>query len=100
LLQIRRAVSLHGQNTALPAVTSRRRVAVTGICLTPWLVPNDQNRVQPGALAHRPEACVFAWNRRAGRLHRTFNAVVAGSSPARLTIIFNRLKRKTGAKHD
>ena len=25
--------------------------------------------------------------------HRTFNAVVAGSSPARLTIIFNKLDR-------
>jgi hypothetical protein len=25
--------------------------------------------------------------------HRTFNAVVAGSSPARLTIFFNRLER-------
>ena len=25
--------------------------------------------------------------------HRTFNAVVAGSSPARLTIIFNKLVR-------
>jgi hypothetical protein len=27
--------------------------------------------------------------------HRTFNAVVAGSSPARLTIIFNKLEGKT-----
>src|SRR5271165_1670959 len=35
------------------------RVAVTGICLTPWLVPNGEHQVQPGALAHRPKRPCF-----------------------------------------
>jgi hypothetical protein len=33
-------------------------------------------------------------------LNRTFNAVVAGSSPARLTIIFNKLEGKSTLDFD
>ena len=61
-------------------------VAVTGIRLTLWLVPNGEYSVQPGAFPHRPRPVFRAWNRRSGRLSRTFNAVVASSSPASLTI--------------
>jgi hypothetical protein len=62
-----------------------------GVCLTPRLIPKCEHPVQLGASGHGNNAVSSARECKPVHPHRTFNAVVAGSSPARLTIIFNKL---------
>ena len=59
------------------------------LCLAPCLAPKFGNSVQLGAMNVQLFALFSAVSVLGMRRNRTFNAVVAGSSPARLTMILN-----------
>jgi hypothetical protein len=56
-----------------------RAAQASQICVG-WMLTFEEDRLSAGPVAQLVE-------------HRTFNAVVAGSNPARLTIFFNNLRR-------